>query len=175
MVYAIEAVLGIAFGFVLQKAGLGEYRRIIDQFRLKDFTMMSFMMCAIAVGAVLFAALAAAGVVGDSAAPAGYVAIALVGGAVLGAGMALCGMCPGTIAAGIGRGCTDYLVPGILGLVAGAIAYGAIFEPVILPWRYETVEVDGSLAALLGLSPWVLVVVIVAATVALYAILKRAK
>ena len=63
--------------------------------------------------------------------PTTYVAGNLVGGVVFGVGMALSGFCPGTVAAGAGEGRLDYLVPGMLGLFVGALAYGMAYDRIM--------------------------------------------
>ena len=47
MTYVIALILGILFGFALNKAGLTKYHKIVNQFRLTDFTVLKFMMTAL--------------------------------------------------------------------------------------------------------------------------------
>jgi hypothetical protein len=85
--------LGVGFGFFLERAGLGDPRKLLGLFYLDDFTMLKVMFTAIAVGAVGIGALSAAGVVATEslAVQPTYLWPALVGGLVLGAGFALGG------------------------------------------------------------------------------------
>ena len=46
---------------------------------------------------------------------------------VFGVGMALSGYCPGTCAAGAGEGKMDYIVPGVLGFLTGAVIFGLTY------------------------------------------------
>lgn len=86
-------VLGVGFGFFLERAGLGDPKKLLGLFYLEDFTMLKVMFTAIAVGAAGLGALAAVGIVEiDSlAVQPTYLWPALVGGLVLGAGFALGG------------------------------------------------------------------------------------
>jgi uncharacterized membrane protein YedE/YeeE len=62
--------------------------------------------------------------------PATYVVGNVVGGLIFGVGMALTGFCPGTCAAGSGEGKLDYLIPGLLGFLTGAMLYGLTYSTV---------------------------------------------
>lgn len=169
MIYLVELILGICFGLVLQKCGLGKYHRVVNQFRLRDWTVMQFMLTAVTVGSALTVAAWQLGwVTPQLTMPEGALVAALVGGAVLGVGMALSGMCPGTIVAGIGCGSLDYLVPGVLGLVAGALVMGPLYEPVMLTLYGVANLGTATLADLLGTSPWVPVGAFALCDVALY-------
>lgn len=169
MIYLVELLLGIGFGFVLQKCGLGEYHRVVNQFRLKDWTVMQFMLTAVATGSALVVAGVQLGWIDlEITMPEGALAAALLGGAVLGVGMALSGMCPGTIVAGIGRGSLDYLVPGVLGLVAGAFVMGIAFDH--LPFAIFEVANTGTqtIAELANINPWAVVAAFLACDGALF-------
>ena len=61
------------------------------------------------------------GVITFPTVPATYIVGNLVGGLIFGVGMALAGFCPGTCAAGAGEGKLDYLIPGLLGFLTGAV------------------------------------------------------
>ena len=85
--------LGVGFGFFLERAGLGDPRKLLGLFYLEDFTMLQVMFTAIAVAAAGIGALSAAGVLETEslAVQPTYLWPALVGGLVLGAGFALGG------------------------------------------------------------------------------------
>jgi uncharacterized membrane protein YedE/YeeE len=126
----IPILIGFLFGFALQKAGLGHYDKIINQFRFKDNLMMRFMFSAITVGSIIYFAFSDLGFSGGGTAYVHntYILGNYLGGAIFGIGMALAGTCPGTILAGIGQGNIDYLFAGILGFLTGALIYGANFR-----------------------------------------------
>ena len=50
--YIIALLLGVGFGFTLNKAGLTTYRNIANQFRFTDMTVLEYMMTAIAVAMI---------------------------------------------------------------------------------------------------------------------------
>ncbi len=45
----IALVLGVAFGFALNKAGLTRYSKIVNEFRFTDMAVLKFMMTALVV------------------------------------------------------------------------------------------------------------------------------
>lgn len=119
-------LIGIAFGFILQKAQVTKTRVIVGQFLLKDFTVMKVMLSAIVVGGVGVYLLNAAGLVTLHPKPL-QVGMILAGGAVFGIGMAVLGLCPGTCLAALGQGSRDALW-GVFGMLAGGAIYAEV-EP----------------------------------------------
>jgi len=49
------AVFGVAFGFLLQKGGVGKFNVLIGQLLLQDFTVAKVMLTAIVVGVATLA------------------------------------------------------------------------------------------------------------------------
>ena len=131
--FILAIVLGIMFGFSLNKAGLTRYTKIVNQFRLSDMTVMKFIMTALVTTMVGVYPLRMLGVIEFPTVPATYLVGNLVGGLIFGVGMAGAGFCPGTMAAGAGEGKLDYLVPGTLGFLAGAAIFGLTYEKVFPP------------------------------------------
>jgi uncharacterized membrane protein YedE/YeeE len=89
--FIIAIVLGIGFGFSLNKAGLTKYHKIANQFRFTDMTILKYMITAIAVamtGLYIFRGL---GWITFPTVPATYIVGNLVGGLIFGVGMALAG------------------------------------------------------------------------------------
>ena len=85
--------IGVAFGFVLERAGLGEPRKLLGLFYLEDFTMLKVMISAMAVAAAALSLFIAAGVLdlASLAVQPTYLWPQLVGGLVLGIGFAIGG------------------------------------------------------------------------------------
>jgi len=127
MTYVYALVLGVLFGFALNKAGLTRYTKIVNQFRLTDMAVLKFMMTALVVTALGLYPLRALGILTFPTVPATYVVGNLLGGLIFGVGMALAGFCPGTAVAGAGEGKWDYLVPGLLGFLVGAVIFGLTY------------------------------------------------
>jgi hypothetical protein len=111
-------VFGTAFGFLLQKGGVGKFHVLIGQLLLKDWTVAKIMLTAIVVGMVGVFALHHFAKVNLHIKPT-RVASNIIGGLLFGAGFALIGYCPGTAAAALGQGSWDALF-GMAGLVAGS-------------------------------------------------------
>lgn len=130
MNYIVTLILGVFFGFALNKAGLTKYHKIVNVFRFTDMAVLQFMMTALVVSMVGLYALRGLGLVTFPAPPATYIVGNLVGGLIFGVGMALSGYCPGTCAAGAGEGKLDYIVPGLLGFLTGAVIYGLTYQQV---------------------------------------------
>ena len=128
--YVLPLVLGVFFGFSLNKAGLTRYNKIVNQFRFTDMAVLKFMMTALVVAMTGLYILRGLGVLTFPAVPATYVVGNLVGGVIFGVGMAGAGFCPGTCAAGAGEGKLDYLIPGVLGFLVGAILFGVTYSSV---------------------------------------------
>jgi len=126
----IALLLGVVFGFLLNKAGLTSYHKIVNVFRLTDMAVLKFMMSGLVVAMIGLYAMRGLGWIVFPAVPATYVVGNLAGGLIFGVGMALSGFCPGTCVAGAGEGKLDYLVPGILGFLTGAAAFGLTYETV---------------------------------------------
>jgi hypothetical protein len=160
MIEIFEAVvLGTLFGFALQKAGLTRYDRIVGVYRLRDFTVMQFMLSALVVAASLNQAFAALGLAKAPPTPPTFVLANVVGGVVFGIGMASAGYCPGTIVAEAGEGRLDAWVAGLAGMLVGAIAFG-LMQPWLMPRLTRTLALGRiGLATLAGTSPWLTLLV----------------
>ncbi len=118
----IGAILfGLAFGFLLQKGGVGKFHVLIGQLLLQDFTVAKVMLTAIVVGMVGVFALHWRAKVNLNIKPT-RLASNIIGGLVFGAGFALLGYCPGTAAAALGQGNWDALL-GMAGLLLGSYLY----------------------------------------------------
>jgi uncharacterized membrane protein YedE/YeeE len=128
----LALVLGVLFGFALNKAGLTRYTKIVNQFRLIDFSVLKFMMTALVVTSLGVYPLHEMGIINFPTVPATYMVGNLVGGLIFGIGMALAGFCPGTAVAGAGEGKWDYIVPGLLGFLTGAVIFGLAY-PSFMP------------------------------------------
>ena len=114
-------LFGLAFGFLLQKGGVGKYHILIGQLLLQDFTVVKVMLTAIVVGMVGIFTLHRFAKV-NLHLKATRVGPNIIGGLIFGAGFALIGYCPGTVAAALGQGTYDALFA-MAGLVAGSYLY----------------------------------------------------
>ncbi|CAA7600426.1 Sulphur transport domain protein [Acididesulfobacillus acetoxydans] len=89
--YVIPILLGFFFALTLQKAGLGHYHKIVNQFRFKDNTIMKYMLTGISVGLVGLYLLKDLGALKLDAVSSTYILGNLVGGLIFGVGMAMAG------------------------------------------------------------------------------------
>jgi len=128
-------LIGFAFGFLLQKGQVAKRRVIVNQFLLKDFTVMKTMLTAIVVGGIGVYVLKTAGLVTLHVKPLQLGAL-IVGGLIFGVGMVVLGYCPGTCVAAAGEGSRDALW-GLLGMSAGAIVFSEVFTVLggLLKWN----------------------------------------
>jgi hypothetical protein len=117
----VGLAMGIVFGFALEKSRVFEPGMIVGQMQLRNFIMLKVFLTAVATGAVVLAVLNGFGLVKLQPKAALYAAD-VVGGLILGAGIALAGACPGTTLAQIGAGYRDAWFT-LLGGLAGAVAY----------------------------------------------------
>ena len=113
--------MGIVFGFALEKSRVFEPGVIVGQMQMRNFIMLKVFLTAVATGAVVLAVLNGFGFVKLAPKAAMYYAD-IIGGVILGAGIALAGACPGTTLAQIGAGYRDALFT-LVGGLAGAVAY----------------------------------------------------
>lgn len=89
--YGVPLLIGFFFALTLQKAGLGHYHRIVNQFRFKDNTIMKFMLTGISTGLVGLYFLQDMGALKMDQVSSTYILGNLVGGLIFGVGMALAG------------------------------------------------------------------------------------
>ncbi|MFO0873568.1 MAG: YeeE/YedE thiosulfate transporter family protein [Phycisphaerales bacterium] len=149
----LGALTGLIFGFLLQKGAVTRYNVIVDQFRLRDFTVLKVMLTAIVVGAAGVYAMLQLGWIAGLSVKAAELAMNAVGGAIFGVGMVLLGYCPGTALAAIGQGSRDAIV-GVLGALVGAGVYAEAY-----PFLARTLEPVGKLGKITFVdvthaSPW---------------------
>jgi hypothetical protein len=135
-------LFGLAFGFLLQKGGVGKFNVLIGQLLLQDFTVAKVMLTAIVVGMIGIVTLHHFGKVNLHLKPT-RIGANVIGGLLFGAGSALLGYCPGTVAAALGQGSWDALF-GMAGLVAGSWMFAELSG-----WSKRTVEKWGDLGKVL--------------------------
>jgi len=129
----IGLIMGIAFGFALEKGRVFEPGVIIGQMQFRTFTMLKMFLSATATGLIVLAVMN--GFYGIAIHPkATYILANALGGGILGIGIVLAGACPGTLLAQIGAGYKDAWFA-LAGAIAGTMAYGYI-QPSLKPILY---------------------------------------
>ena len=96
---ALGLGIGIAFGFLLQKGGVTDYNMIIGQLLLENFIVVKMMLSAVIVAMIGVHLLVHFGYAELHVSP-GSLGSNMIGGLIFGAGFALLGLCPGTVAGG---------------------------------------------------------------------------
>ncbi|MER3415648.1 MAG: YeeE/YedE family protein [Gemmataceae bacterium] len=160
---------GFVFGFLLQKGGVTKYEVIVNQFRLKDFTVLKTMLTAIVVGGIGVYALYEYELAKLSIKPAFLVAN-IVGGLIFGVGMVLLGLCPGTAVAALGERNRRALA-GILGMLVGALIQAETYG--WISGLARSVDLGSvTLPNLLGISPWAILAGLAVAALAVFVALE---
>ena len=154
----IALLLGVGFGFSLERAGFGSARKLTAVFYLYDMAVVKVMFTAIVTAMSGLFLLSATGWMDLSelyVEPASYAAQAL-GGLVFGAGFIVGGYCPGTSVAALATGRKDGMAFA-LGMLAGVAAY-AEFTPGIDAWIKAGSRGEVTLPTLtgIGMGGWVL-------------------
>lgn len=123
---------GGLFGLVLESAGFGSPCKLTAQFRLTDWSVFKVMFTAIVVAAAGLWLLEAAGWLQADGlfVPTSFVLAAALGGALVGAGFAVGGYCPGTSVVGLFSGRLDALVF-LLGLLLGTVLFAGLYGPAV--------------------------------------------
>ena len=126
--FAMAGLVGIAFGFWLERAGFGSSRRLTDIFYFRDFAVFQVMFTAVVTASFGLWGLSALGLVElDSIYQMETIlAPQIAGGAMLGAGFVVGGWCPGTAFVGLASGKLDALVF-LLGVAGGCLVYAGFY------------------------------------------------
>lgn len=112
-------LMGIVFGFLLEKGGVTHYDVILSQLLLEDFTVVKIMLTAIVTGMLGVHVLKKMGLARMQIKPGSF-GMNVIGGLIFGAAFAILGYCPGTAVGAIGSGALDALVGGLTGMLVGA-------------------------------------------------------
>jgi uncharacterized membrane protein YedE/YeeE len=129
----LPVLFGLAFGVLLQKAGVAKYHVLMGVLLFQDGTVVKVMLSAIVAGMAGLFVLQRLGKVEPKIKPTRYGAN-IVGGLVFGAGFALSGYCPGTGAAALGQMNWDALFV-IGGMIAGSYLFAEASQ-----WLSNTVQ-----------------------------------
>ncbi len=156
----IAVVIGIGFGFFLERAGFGSARVLAAQFYFTDMRVLKVMFSAIVTAMVGLYYLSVIGLVDLSLVylTPTYLLPQIVGGLLLGVGFVVGGYCPGTSCVAAATGRYDAAVY-LLGIVAGIWVFGELF-PLVETFYLSTGMGQVTLPQLLGV-PYGVVVFLV--------------
>jgi len=135
----LAIILGIVFGFALQRIGANNPQNIINMLRLKDLHLMKTIFFAIGFSSTLLFLLMAFGIIdsGHLSVKSSYYGV-IVGGSLLGLGFAIAGYCPGTSLTALADGRKDalfFIGGGLVGALLYTLVYGSIKET----WLFDQV------------------------------------
>ena len=148
----IGLATGIVFGFALEKSRVFEPGVIVGQMQLRNFLMLKIFLAAVITGLVVLAVMNGMFGVKLSVKPL-LLKADIIGGLILGIGIALAGACPGTTLAQIGSGYRDAWFV-LAGGLAGALTYGYFDAPITAFFAEGSGQKIG-FDHLLGLPFWV--------------------
>ena len=166
-------LIGAGFGFALERAGLGDPRKLAGQFYGYDFAVLQVMFTAIVTAMIGLQLLGAIGALdlGRVYLPPTYLAGQGIGGLLFGVGFVLGGYCPGTCLVGAVSGRLDALLA-ISGMVAGMLVYSAV-GPAIQPLAAAGTLGPVTLPQLVHLAPGWVTALVTGAALAVFALLNR--
>ena len=124
----VAFLVGIGFGFFLERAGFGSARKLAAQFYFTDMTVFKVMFTAIVTAMLGVYYLSVFGLMDLSLVylTPTFLAPQIVGGLILGAGFVVGGYCPGTACVGVATGRIDALVL-FVGIFAGIFGFGELY------------------------------------------------
>jgi hypothetical protein len=134
----VAFIIGIAFGFALERGGFGNARILAAQFYFSNMRVLKVMFTAIVTAMLGIYYLSVIGFMDLSLVYVSntYIVPQVVGGLILGVGFVIGGYCPGTSVVSFSTGRLDGLVY-ILGVMAGIFVFGEMF-PLIENFYYST-------------------------------------
>lgn len=121
-------VLGFFFGSILQYAKLNKYNTISGMATLDNLAVAKAIAVAIGAGAILLNIAIGFDLAGYHVKPIILGGI-VIGGLIFGAGMAILGYCPGTMAVSLGEGSMDAL-SGVIGGLFGGFVYTLVLPSI---------------------------------------------
>jgi len=124
----IAFIIGIGFGFFLERAGFGSSRKLAAQFYFTDLTVFKVMFTAIITAMVGVYYLSVIGFMDLSLVylTPTFLLPQIVGGLILGVGFVVGGYCPGTSCVAASTGRIDGMVY-LLGIIFGIFVFGEAF------------------------------------------------
>jgi len=171
--FAAALLVGLAFGFWLERAGFGSSRKLSAIFYLRDFAVVQVMFSAVATAAF---GLVALDVLGWFDASSVYrmptlLGAQIVGGLLFGAGFVAGGWCPGTALVGAASGKLDALAF-LAATLLGSLVYAWSF-PALAPLQELGACGIVTLPQLLQLAPSTVAALVVAVALLAFAAIHR--
>ena len=158
----LALLIGVGFGWFLERGGLGNARKLAGQFYLTDLTVLKVMFSAIITAMLGLFWLSKLGYVDLTLIylPPTFLAPQLVGGLVFGFGFVMGGLCPGTSCVAAASGRIDGMML-LVGMLFGVFIFNEIY-PLFTEFYASTPLGQVTLAEQFDLSHGLLVFAIVA-------------
>lgn len=159
---------GALFGYVLESAGFGSPCKLTAQFRLSDWSVFKVMFTAIVVAAFGLTLLESIDLLSadELYVPPSFLGAAALGGALVGAGFAVGGYCPGTSVVGLFSGRLDALAF-LVGLLVGTAGFAGTFDA-LEAWTTAGEVAPTTLPEALHVSAWIVDGAMLLAAVAVF-------
>ncbi len=141
-------LLGIGFGFLLQKGNVTSYDVIIGQLLLTDFTVLKLMLSAVIIGMIGLHIMKHLGWI-EFHTFKGSFGSTIIGGCIFGLGFAILGLCPGTLAGGA------------VGMLIGTGLFAHFYPVINEKFMDRGVFPAETVPELLGIPPWIVVIIMV--------------
>jgi uncharacterized membrane protein YedE/YeeE len=160
--YLIGTLVGVAFGFTLERAGFGSARILSAQFYLTNMRVLKVMFTAVATCAAGMALLGGTGLLDLSmlTIPETFLGPQIVGGLLFGIGFIVSGYCPGTGVVAMASGHVDALLT-IGGMLGGTLVFGLAYDSIEKFYKSGAMGVT-TLYGALGVPPAVVAAGVVA-------------
>ena len=165
-------LMGIIFGFLLQKGGVTEYDTVIGQLLLYDFTVVKVILSAVIVGMSGLFILHRYQLITFHIIR-GSIGATVIGGLIFGVGFGLLGYCPGTVAGAVGQGWLDALIGGITGIIIGTGIFAALYPRLLSILSFHEFT-KPTLYEYFRIKPWILICFFVVGTIVLFYLLEQA-
>lgn len=171
----IAFLIGTGFGFALEQAGFSSSRKLAGMFYGYDTTVLKVFFTAAIVALVGSQFLSWFGILDLNLVFVNeyYVAAAIIGGVIMGAGFIMGGFCPGTGVCAMSIGKIDaiaYVAGGLTGAFLFAETYPAV-QKIANGYYKGPVKINEAL----GISPGLFTFLLIAAAVAMFAVAEIAE
>lgn len=166
----VNVGLGILFGFVLERAGFGNAKKLAAQFYLRDMTVLKVMFTAIITAMLLIHWTVGLGALDLERLwinPT-YLGSGILGGLIFGVGFVVGGYCPGTALVAMATLKLDGLFF-VLGALLGILLFGFTIEPIADFWHTSGAYGTLTLYDWLGISPPLTIVLAVLMALGMFA------
>ena len=150
-------IVGVVFGFLLQKGGVTEYDVILGQLLLVDFTVVKIMLSAVITGTIGVHLLISLNMAQLHPKP-GSVGASVIGGLIFGVGFAILGYCPGTVGGAVGHGYLDALFGGVVGILIGTGLFAALYPRLEAGVLHKGDFGELTVPQVLKVNPWAVVI-----------------